>query len=114
MYQFKRDGISVSAVLDRRITNKKGEHHVKICVIYKRVSKYYATEQYLSDAQWEELSKNEDMKSIRRVVKSRFELVAATVIELMRSQTFSFDNLKQELHKRISPSYYVDNTDDSI
>ena len=42
MYNFSKDGIVVSTVLDARTANKEGKYPVKIKVYYQRKPKYYS------------------------------------------------------------------------
>lgn len=52
MYQFKKDGISIKPVLDKRIRNSRMLYPVRVCVIYRRQSKYYSTGESLSQYDW--------------------------------------------------------------
>lgn len=110
MYQFKKDGISVKPVLDKRIVNSRRCYAVRICVIYRRQSKYYSVGEFLSVTDWNRLFKStrKDLVSIRERVDNRFDLIVDIVVDLMERQLFSFDNLKAELLKQTSPSYNVD------
>lgn len=48
MYRFRKDGISVIAVVDRRRMNNNGLYPVKIEVVYRRIQKYFLTGQDVS------------------------------------------------------------------
>ena len=48
MYNYSKDGITVSSILDDRKENKNGSYPVKIRVTFKRVRKYYSTGKMLS------------------------------------------------------------------
>lgn len=45
MYSYRKDGISVLTVIDRRRRKNNGLFPVKIEVVYRRVQKYYPTGQ---------------------------------------------------------------------
>ena len=48
----KSDGISIGTILDTRRIKNSGLYPVKICVIYKRVAKYYPIHIDLSKDDW--------------------------------------------------------------
>ena len=53
MYRFRKDGISVLAIVDRRRRKINGLYPVKIEVVYRRVQKYFPTGQDVSLEEWD-------------------------------------------------------------
>ena len=99
MYDFSKDGITVSAILDTRRETTSGEYPVKIRVTYKRIRKYYGTGKCMTKEEWDKLpnSKIRDIIKIRESVQNSFDLVRAAVEELSFRGDFAFDNLNNRL-----------------
>lgn len=57
MYKFRRDGISVLVVMDRRRKKNNGLYPVKVEVVYRRIQKYFPTGKDVSVQEWEMLWK---------------------------------------------------------
>lgn len=53
MFQYSKDGITVSVMLDTRRTKLDGKCPVKIRVTYKRARWYYSTGKDLAPEEWE-------------------------------------------------------------
>ena len=56
MYNFSKDGIVVSTVLDARTANKEGKYPIKIKVYYQRKPKYYSIGICMTKEEWMHLS----------------------------------------------------------
>jgi integrase len=104
MYDYSRDGITVSAMLDTRRPNSQGEYPVKVRVTYRRDRKYYGTGKNLTVEDWERLeaSKSRTLIDIRESVRDSFDIVRDTVEGLVQSGAFTFDALNTRLRRATS------------
>ncbi len=100
MYDFSKDGITISAMLDTRRPIDAG-YPVKIRVTYKRDRKYYATGKRLTMAEWDKLptSKVRAMIEVRESIHNSFDIVRGAVEALASDGAFSFDSLNNRLRK---------------
>lgn len=80
---------------------KEGTFPVKIRVTFKRQRKYYSTGKDLSTQEWEKLPETKSKKqiSVRIDIQYSFEKVKNAVIQLERSDKFSFTALNNFLEK---------------
>lgn len=101
MYNYSKDGITVSSILDDRKENKKGLYPVKIRVTFKRARKYYSTGKMLSVDDWERLpnTRSYELGEIRKDIENSFSLVKANVIALAEKGEFTFDALNVRLSR---------------
>lgn len=101
MYNYSKDGIVVSTVLDARTANKEGKYPVKIKVYYQRKPKYYSIGVYMTKEEWNKLpeSKSSGSRKIRQAIESSFSLVRMNVEALAEKGTFSFNTLNLRLGK---------------
>ena len=104
MYDYSRDGITVSAMLDTRRANAQGEYPVKVRVTYRRDRKYYGTGKSLTASDWErlEVTKSRALIDIRESVRDSFDIVRDTVEALIQSGAFTFDALNSRLKRATS------------
>lgn len=110
MFYWNRDGISVSAVLDKRKKDKRGLYPIHIRVIYRRVIKDYGIGKKSSPADWEKMmtSKSQSLVVLRHNIKERFNTIVHITEDLANRQEFSFDTLKANYKRVTSPSLKVD------
>ena len=101
MYNYSKDGITVSSILDDRKENKNGSYPVKIRVTFKRVRKYYSTGKMLSVDDWGRLpnTRSHELGEIRKDIENSFSLVKANVIALAEKGEFTFDALNVRLSR---------------
>ena len=101
MYNYSKDGITVSSILDDRKENKNGSYPVKIRVTFKRVRKYYSTGKMLSVDDWGRLpnTRSHELGEIRKDLENSFSLVKANVIALAEKGEFTFDALNVRLSR---------------
>lgn len=104
MYDYSRDGITVSAMLDTRRPDAQGEFPVKVRVTYRRDRKYYGTGKSLTPADWERLetSKSRALIAVRESIRDSFDIVRDTVDALIQSGAFTFDALNTRLKRSTS------------
>jgi hypothetical protein len=55
-YNYSKDGITVTTILDTRRALANGEYPVKVRVTYRRQRTYFITGKSLSEADWERLT----------------------------------------------------------
>lgn len=97
MYRFKKDGISVLAVVDRRRRKNNGLYPVKIEVIYRRVQKYYPTGKDVTLEEWDGLWKSRRITKKCASIENSFHLIRDAVEELAEKGQFSFHRLEARL-----------------
>lgn len=101
MYNYSKDGIVVSTVLDARTPNKNGKFPVKVKVYYQKKPKYYSTGICMAKEEWNKLpeSKSYESKKIKHAIESSFSFVRINVEALAEKGTFSFNALNLRLGK---------------
>ena len=97
MYRFRRDGISVIAVLDTRHAKKNGLYPVKIEVIFKRQQKYFPTGMDASKEEWETMWNARRLPEKGINIEKSFYLIRNAVNELIDRGEFSFMQLERRL-----------------
>lgn len=97
MYRFRKDGISVIAVVDRRRKKNNGLFPVKIEVIYKRTQKYYPTGKDVTSEEWESQPKARRLSDKFASIERSFHLVCNEVERLADKGEFSFSMLDARL-----------------
>ena len=97
MYRFRRDGISVIAVLDTRHAKKNGLYPVKIEVIFKRQQRYFPTGMDASKEEWETMWNARRLPEKGINIEKSFYLIRNAVNELIDRGEFSFMQLKRRL-----------------
>ena len=101
MFNYSKDGVVVSTVLDARTINKEGKYPIKIKVYYQKKPKYYSIGICMTKEEWNKLpdSKSFENKKIKQAIESRFSLVRMNVEALVEKGTFSFNTLNLRLGK---------------
>lgn len=97
MYRFRKDGISVLAVIDRRRVKNNGLYPVKIEVIYRRRQRYYPTGKDVSSEEWETLWKTRRVSQKCASIENSFHHVRDAVEYLAEKGEFSFTRLDMRL-----------------
>lgn len=97
MYRFRRDGISVIAMLDTRHAKKNGLYPVKIEVIYKRQQKYFPTGNDASRHEWEAMWQTRRLSEKATNIEKSFYNIRNAVNELIDRGEFGFMQLKRHL-----------------
>lgn len=102
--KFSKDGITVTAVLDKVHPKKNGLCPVRIRVTYRRTRQYYPTGKDLTIEDWERLStvRTRELKEIRESVINSFDIVRKSVEALASIGGFSFDALNARLGAGVS------------
>ena len=74
MWNYSKDGISVSVVLDARTLNKEGKYPVKIKVYYQKKPKYYSTGICMTKEEWNRLPENKssEYRKLRQSLEHSF------------------------------------------
>lgn len=97
MYRFRKDGISVLAVVDRRYRKNNGLFPVKIEVVYRRIQKYYPTGQDVSIEEWEGFYKAKRRSKKCASIENSFYLIMTAVEQLAEKGEFTFRRLDARL-----------------
>lgn len=97
MDRFRKDGISVLTVVDRRRKKNNGLYPVKIEVIYRRVQKYYPSGQDVSDQEWEGFFHARRRPRKCASIENSFYLIRNAVDQLAQKGEFSFRRLEARL-----------------
>ena len=97
MYRFRKDGISVLAIVDRRRMKNNGLFPVKIEVVYRRVQKYYPTGQDVSLEEWEKFRYARRRPKKCASIENSFYVVRNIVEQLAEKGEFSFRRLDSRL-----------------
>ena len=97
MYRFRRDGISVIAMLDTRHVKKNGLYPIKIEVIYKRQQKYFPTGNDASKHEWESMWQARRLSEKATNIEKTFNNIRNAVNELIDRGEFGFIQLKRIL-----------------
>lgn len=99
MFQYSKDGTTVSVMLDTRRTKSDGKCPVKIRVTYQRARWYYPTGKDLTPEEWEAMptTKARVLASTRKDIESSYQIVRSAVEELATSGGFSLDSLNNRL-----------------
>ena len=102
MFNYSKDGVVVSTVLDARTINKEGKYPVKIKVYYQKKPKYYSIGICMTKEEWNKLpdSKSFENRKIKQAIESSFSLVRMNVEALVGKGTFSFNTLNLRLGKQ--------------
>ena len=92
MFNYSKDGVVVSTVLDARTINKEGKYPVKIKVYYQKKPKYYSIGICMTKEEWNKLpdSKSFENRKIKQAIESSFSLVRMNVEALVGKGTFTF------------------------
>ncbi len=99
MYRYRKDGISVLAVVDKRRKKNNGLYPVKIEVVYRRIQKYYPTSQDVSLDEWDKLCSARRRTQKLASIENSFYLVRNAVEMLAEKGMFSFRLLNLRLGK---------------
>lgn len=101
MYKFRRDGISVLVVMDRRRKKNNGLYPVKVEVVYRRIQKYFPTGKDVSVQEWEMLWKSKRLTEKAASIERTFNLIRNTVDKLADKGEFSFTLLEMHIGRRV-------------
>lgn len=99
MYRFRKDGISVIAVVDRRRMKNNGLYPVKIEVVYRRIQKYFPTGQDVSLREWEGFWKARRISKKCASIENSFNIIRNEVEKLAEKGEFNFNTLELRLGK---------------
>lgn len=99
MYNYRRDGITIAAVLDNRTKRADGNYPVRIRVNHKRVRKYLPTGKNLTTEEWDNLSntRSRALSDIRKSIEESFYVVKENIDALCQKGDFSFSSLDTRL-----------------
>lgn len=97
MYRFRKDSISVLAVVDRRRRKINGLYPVKIEVVYRRIQRYYPTGKDVSLEEWETMWNSRRMSEKCISIEKSFHLVRTEVEKLADKGEFCFAALDTRL-----------------
>lgn len=100
MLKYRKDGVSVMVVLDRRRKKNSGLFPVKIEVVYRRHQKYIPTGVDISETEWEKISVRNGNSSKLPDIERKYTFVRNAVDSIVQKGTFSL----QKLQARISRS----------
>lgn len=90
MYRFRKDSISVLAVVDRRRQKINGLYPVKIEVVYRRIQRYYPTGKDVSLEEWETMWNSRRLSDKCISIEKTFHLVRTEVERLADKGEFCF------------------------
>jgi len=93
MYRFRRDGVSVMAVMDSRRPKKNGLYPVKIEVVFRRRQKYYPTGKDVSRDEWESMGSSRRPSEKEMSIEKSFSAVRNQVNVLIDRGEFCFPQL---------------------
>lgn len=94
MYRFRKDGISVLAIVDKRRMKNNGLYPVKIEVVYRRIQRYFPTGIDVSLAEWDKLWRARRISKKCASIENSFHLVRDAVEKLAEKGEFGFDRLE--------------------
>ena len=97
MYRFRKDGISVLAIVDRRRRKNNGLFPVKIEVVYRRVQRYYPTGKDVSEEEWKGFWNARRLPKKCASIENSFYIVRNVVEQLAQKGEFSFRRLDAHL-----------------
>lgn len=97
MYRFRRDGVSVMAVMDTRRMKKNGLYPVKIEVVFRRRQKYFPTGKDVSREEWESFRSSRRLSEKEMSIEKTFSMVRNQVNELIDRGEFCFPQLETRL-----------------
>ncbi len=97
MYSYRKDGISVLTVVDRRRRKNNGLFPVKIEVVYMRVQKYYPTGQDVSIEEWDSFHTSRRRPVKLASIENSFYIIRNAVEKLAEKGEFSFRRLNVRL-----------------
>ncbi len=95
MYNYTKDGISLSIYFDTRKSKNDGTFPIKIRVWSHRKIKFYPTGKSVTEQQWKVLPKSRapELVVIRQDVEHSFDVIRQTVRDLQFDGIFSFEEL---------------------
>lgn len=99
MYRFRKDGISVLTVVDKRRMKNNGLYPVKIEVVYRRIQRYYPTGTDVTLDEWDKFWKARRISSKCASIENSFHLVRDAVQQLAERGEFSFFRLEMRMGK---------------
>lgn len=101
MYRFRKDGISVLTVVDKRRMKNNGLYPVKIEVVYRRIQRYFPTGKDVALDEWEKLWKAKRVSKKCASIENSFHLVRDAVERMADKGEFSFEKLEIMMGKKI-------------
>jgi integrase len=118
MLPYRKDGITIAAVLDTRRPLQDNKYRVRIRVHINRLYKEYTTGKAFTKIEWESLSKNlfeplpameweviselksKDVKKSIDDIKNSFDIIKQHAVKLAEAESFSFEALDIELQRK--------------
>lgn len=97
MFKFRKDNVSVLAVIDKRRMKINGCYPVKIEVVCRRVQKYYPTGKDVTMEEWEKMWKGRRITEKYRSIENTFYNVRTAVEDIASKGRFSFTDLNKRL-----------------
>lgn len=97
MYRFRREGVSVIAVMDTRHIKKNGLYPVKIEVVYRRKQKYFPTGKDVSEEEWKSFWTSRRLSEKAMSIEKSFSTVRNQVNLLIDRGEFCFPQLQARL-----------------
>lgn len=95
MYNYSRDGVNISAMIDARTIMADGKYPVRIRVNHQRKRKYIPTGKSLTKEEWKSLAntRSRALNDIKKSVEESFYVVKEHVDTLCQKGDFSFTAL---------------------
>lgn len=93
MLKYRKDGVSVIVVLDRRRMKNSGLFPVKIEVVYRRHQRYIPTWVDMSEKEWAKVTESNRCRKKLPEIERAFSRVREAVDGIVSSGTFSYRKL---------------------
>ena len=93
MLKYRKDGVSVIVVLDRRRMKNSGLFPVKIEVVYRRHQRYIPTWVDMSEKEWAKVTESNRCRKKLPEIERAFSRVRKAVDGIVSSGTFSYRKL---------------------
>ena len=97
MYRFKKNGVSVLSIVDKRRRKNDGMYPVKIEVVYRRTQKYYPTGVDVTDDEWDSLCCSRRGNEKLSDIEDCFYRIRDEVARLIDDGLFCFEALDMRL-----------------
>lgn len=96
MYNYSRDGIDISAMIDARTIIADGKHPVRIRVNHQRKRKYIPTGKSLTKEKWKSLAntRSRALNDIKKSVEESFYVVKEYIDALCQKEDFNKKHIK--------------------
>jgi len=109
MLNYTKEGVRIYLFHENRYTNKNTLRTVKLVAYFGAKSKYFPTGIKMSADEWKEMptTKKKDLVEKRKVLETTFYKFKGLVDTLLEKNSFSLDNLSQNLESKSSKSILV-------